>query len=294
MRAGAPLAPQSSLAALSWNRRYPYVYTGVLCQALPFGHSGVAKFIDACPRHLYAMGCSLHDDPREMKLAAALPFSLPADVSLAEGLYSALREEIMAGTLAAGTRLRETEVAQRFGVSRTPVREALKKLELEGLVADVPGRSLTVTKPSLNDILDAYLIREVLEGLATRLAAERALEPEVMMMGSILRQIEEANNGGDADRTIELSYQFDDLIFRSARNPRLHRIIEASRAAQGSSRRGNMHDPSRRARSIEERKQIFAAVQKREAKAAELAAQEHLRRAREYRIERSLNEEIVI
>lgn len=229
-----------------------------------------------------------------MKLAAALPLSLPADVSLAEGLYSALREEIMAGTLAAGTRLRETEVAQRFGVSRTPVREALKKLELEGLIADVPGRGLTVTKPSLNDILDAYLIREVLEGLATRLAAERALEPEVMMMGSILRQIEEANNGGDADRTIELSYQFDDLIFRSARNPRLHRIIEASRAAQGSSRRGNMHDPNRRARSIDERKQIFAAVQKREAKAAELAAQEHLRRAREYRIERSLNEEIVI
>ncbi len=230
---------------------------------------------------------------RRSDLATAQPFSLPTDVSLAEGLHAALREDILQGTIEAGTRLRETEVAQRFGVSRTPVREALKKLELEGLIADVPGRGLTVTKPSLNDILDAYLIREVLEGLATRLAAERALEPEVMMMGSVLRQIEEANNGGDGDRVIELSYQFDELVFRAARNPRLYRIIEASRAAQGSSRRGNMRDPERRARSIEERKVILRAILNRDSKAAETAAQEHLRRAREYRIERSLSEDIL-
>lgn len=219
------------------------------------------------------------------------PAPLPSGMSLAEGLYTALREEILDGSLAADTRLRETEIAQRFGVSRTPVREALKKLELEGLIADLPGRGLTVTKPSLSDILDAYLIREVIEGLATRLAAERALEPEVMMIHSVLRQIEQANSDGDAERTIELSYQFDELIFRAARNPRLYRIIEASRAAQGSSRRGNMHDPDRRVRSIEERKVILKAIMERDPKAAELAAQEHLRRARDYRIERSLSED---
>ncbi len=81
--------------------------------------------------------------------------ALPAGVSLAEGLYMSLREEIMGDMLPAGERLRETEVAQRFGVSRTPVREALKKLEVEGLIADIPGRGLVVAKPSLNDILDA-------------------------------------------------------------------------------------------------------------------------------------------
>lgn len=214
-------------------------------------------------------------------------------MSLAEGLHAVLREEILQGAMAPGTRLRETEVAQRFGVSRTPVREALKKLELEGLIADAPGRGLVVTQPSLGDIFDAYLIREVLEGLATRLAAERALDTEIMMIGSVLRQIEEANAAGLADRVIELSYQFDDLVFQAARNPRLQRLIEGSRAAQGSSRRGNMHDPERRARSVEERRTMLKAILNRDSKAAELAAQEHLRRAREYRIERSLTEDVL-
>lgn len=229
----------------------------------------------------------------EAILNTAQPFNLPTDVSLAEGLHTALREEILQGTLEPGRRLRESEVAQRFAVSRTPVREALKKLELEGLIADLPGRGLTVTKPSLNDILDAYLIREVLEGLATRLAAERALETEVMMIAAVLRQIEEAHNSGQAERAIELSAQFDELIFRAARNPRLYRTIEAARAAQGGSRRGSISDPTRRALSIEERKQILKAMLNRDAKGAEFAAQEHLRRAREYRIERSLNEDIL-
>jgi len=217
--------------------------------------------------------------------------ALPAGVSLAEGLYMALREEIMADTLSAGERLRETEVAQRYGVSRTPVREALKKLEVEGLIVEVAGRGLVVAKPSLNDILDAYLVREVLEGLATRLAAERALDTEIMMLGSVLRQIEEAHAANLGDRAIELSYQFDEVIFSAARNPRLHRIIEASRASQGSSRRGNMHDPERRSRSIEERRLIYKQIAARDAKAAEVAAQEHLRRAREYKIEKSLTED---
>ncbi|MDB5683713.1 MAG: GntR family transcriptional regulator [Sphingomonas bacterium] len=212
------------------------------------------------------------------------PLSFGGGVSLADGLHLALREEIAGGQLPPGWRLRETDVAKRFGVSRTPVREALKKLQAESLLVDVPGRGLTVAKPSLSEILDDYLIREVLEGLAARLAAERALETDIMMMRSLLRQVEEAHEADDVDRAIALSYTFDQTLFESARNPRLHRTIDAASAAQGVTRRGYIRNKVRRSDAIKERHRILAAVAARDPAAAELAAQEHLRSAREFRI----------
>lgn len=212
-------------------------------------------------------------------------------VSFAENMYNTLRRSIVEGELAAGARLRETELAERFGVSRTPVREALKKLEAEGLVVDLPGRGLTVSKPSLNEILDAYLVREVLEGLATRLAAERALETEVMRLEVILRQIREAYATDSVERLVELSTAFNDVLFQAARSPRLYKMIEAAQASQGTVRRGNLRDPVRRAESISERAEILDAVRSRQGEAAENAAKDHLRRAREHRMALSLEED---
>ncbi|MDB5689255.1 MAG: transcriptional regulator, GntR family [Sphingomonas bacterium] len=217
-------------------------------------------------------------------VAAPAQLSVGGGVSLGDALHNALREEIAAGQLPPGWRLRETDVAKRFGISRTPVREALKKLQAESLLVQVPGRGLTVAMPSLSEILDDYLIREVLEGLGARLAAERALETDVMMMRSLLRQVEEAHEADDVDRAIALSYAFDRAVFEAARNPRLHRTIDAASAAQGVNRRGYIRDKVRRTAAIRERHRILAAIAARDPAAAELAAQEHLRSAREFRI----------
>jgi len=201
-----------------------------------------------------------------------------------------MREEIMSGNLEPGARLREVEVAQRFGVSRTPAREALKKLKAGGLIAEVAGRGLTVSNPSLNEILDAYQIREVLEGLATQLATERALDTEIMMMETVLQLTREAHREDDVGRAITLCEQFDSLIFAAARNTQLESIIETLRTSQGSNRRGNIQQSSRRAEAISEREIILKAIQSRDSAAADQAAREHLRKARTFRIERSLAE----
>ncbi len=129
-------------------------------------------------------------------------------------------------------------------------------------------------------------------GLAARLAAERALETDVLMLKTIMQQVEESHAVDDVERALELSYQFDEVVFRAARNPRLYRLIEAARASHGSSRRGNIRDKERRNRSIEERQLILKGIADRDGKAAEFAAQEHLRRARDYRIAKSLKEEL--
>ena len=196
----------------------------------------------------------------------------------------------MNGLIEPGTRLREIEIADRFGVSRTPAREALTKLKTEGLLAEVPGRGLTVSNPSLNEILDAYYIREAVEGLAARLAAERATDAELKMMDALLRQLADAHVKDDVARAIQLSEQFDAMMFRAARNTRLEGIIESLRASHGASRRGNINEPERRGRAIAERGGILKAIVARDALAAELAAKEHLRMAREFRIERALRD----
>jgi DNA-binding GntR family transcriptional regulator len=215
---------------------------------------------------------------------APAPVALPKGESYSDSLYLAVRSAITSGELAAGTRMRETELAKRYGVSRTPVREALKKLEIDGLVVDLPGRGLTVSKPTLKEILDAYLIREMLEGLAARLATERALETDLLQLEAVMKQIEAAFESGDIEKTIKLGTAFDTLLFSAANSDRLYRMIEAARASQGQTMRGNIRYPGRLEKAIEERRRILEAVLARQPKEAELATQEHLRQAREIRI----------
>ncbi|WP_158915374.1 GntR family transcriptional regulator [Caulobacter sp. S45] len=215
---------------------------------------------------------------------APTPPPFPASGSYADGLYLAVRHAISSGELPAGARMRETELATRYGVSRTPVREALRKLEADGLVVELPGRGLTVSNPTLNEILDAYLIREVLEGLAARLAAERALDTDLLRLEATMKQIQAAFDSGDSESTIRLSNAFDDVIFLAANSDRLYRMIHAARASQGQTMRGNIRYPGRLEQSIKERWLIWEALRTRQPRLAESATQEHLRQAREIRI----------
>jgi len=207
----------------------------------------------------------------------------PADdgSSLADRIYRILSEQIASGELPQGGRLRETEIAAQFDISRTPAREALKKLQAEGLAVETPT-GLSVVKPSLTEILDDYMTREVLEGLAARFAGERILEPELMLMRTLLKRADKAHEEGDVDAVETISDAFDNVIFEAARSPRLKRTIEGMRTGQGVARRGNLQNQLRRAASLRERGEMLAAIGARDPKAAELATREHLAAAREY------------
>jgi DNA-binding GntR family transcriptional regulator len=216
--------------------------------------------------------------------------SLRNGAPAAERVYVGLKQAIVDGRIKAGERLREIDLAARYGVSRTPVREALKKLEAEGLVVDVPGRGLAVTEPSPLEIMDAYLMREVLEGLAARLAAERATETDRMRLAVVLRQIGTATAAEDTQRAIGLSNEFDRVLFQATRSQRLSDMIEAARASQGRLLRLSLEYSGRLAQSAEERAEILQAIQDGDPEAAERATREHLRRARQTRIAQSLEQ----
>src|ERR1700756_1243251 len=101
--------------------------------------------------------------------------------------YELLLAGIENGELPAGTRLRETELAQRFSLSRTPIREALKRLEQQGLVRHEP-HGLVVTSLNYNQIAELYLLREVLEGTAARLAAQHASDIEIGLLQEMVEK----------------------------------------------------------------------------------------------------------
>jgi DNA-binding GntR family transcriptional regulator len=193
-----------------------------------------------------------------------------SDLSHANRLHDLLRREITAGLIAAGTRIREAEVAERFGVSRTPVREALKKLESEGLVISIPRRGLTVVQPTLDDVVDTYAVRERVEGLAIRFAAERALATEMMQMDRIVLHLQAAHDANDPDRFFEWMLRFDETMFQCARSRILVRMIEAARNAPGVViQRANLVHAERRLGSMSARRAMLSAIRARQPDAAE-------------------------
>src|SRR5258708_26520480 len=107
----------------------------------------------------------------------------------AEPAYAVLREAIVTNTLKPGTRLRADDLAKRLGVSKTPVREALRKLQAEDLITVQPGNALTVKSISEEQLLEIYYTREALEGMAARLAAENCGQIELAKLRAILAQL---------------------------------------------------------------------------------------------------------
>ena len=149
-------------------------------------------------------------------------------LTIAEQIASALRHEIVTGQLAAGTRLRQIEIAQRFGVSTTPVREAFALLQSDGLVQIDPHRGVTVFLPTIQDLVEHYEIRMALEMLAAEKAAvhfqAQDAPPLVVLLDEMLATI-------DAVRYVELNQQFHLRLYRLGGRSRLVTMIEELRNA---------------------------------------------------------------
>ena len=137
-------------------------------------------------------------------------------VSRGEFVHARLRDAIKAGRYPPGTRVRETEVAAWLNVSRTPVREALRRLQADGLLVFEPWRGVVVAELDQQQIVEFYAMRRVLDGAAARLAAQHASEPELAYMEDCLTAA--APSRGDADLMAEANRKFHDALFQAAHN----------------------------------------------------------------------------
>jgi DNA-binding GntR family transcriptional regulator len=143
----------------------------------------------------------------------------------AETAYEVIRQGVLSGEFARGQRLREEELAARVGVSRTPVREALRRLNAEGLVDFTPNRGAKVTAWSERELEDLYEARALLEGFGARLAAGRITADEIAELHATAEEMAEVSGPDAADRLTELNGRFHRAIVRASRNTQLDTLV---------------------------------------------------------------------
>ena len=212
-------------------------------------------------------------------MSRLLPVKLDSYKPLREVVYETLREAIRTGALSPGERLMEIQLAEELGVSRTPVREAIRKLELERFVVMLPRRGTYVANLSLKDINEVFEIRAALDGLAAGLAAERITEEELEQMERLLVEIADHIERHDNQKIVEVDEAFHDILYRASRNERLVGIICNLREQFTRFRSVSIYYPGRLTNTIEEHKQLVEAIAQRNAEQAQQRAREHIENA---------------
>lgn len=200
--------------------------------------------------------------------------------------YQRLLEEIREGRLMPGERLRETELADRLGVSRTPVREAIRQLESDGLVAHVPHIGASVRKLHYAEVMELYEMRAVLEGTAARLAARAASEVELRELATLNEQLAGADTGPEASR---LNRIFHATLLDAAKNRFLSRSMLSLQRALLILGPSQLYDSARTVESVVEHRRLLDALVTRDGPGAETAMRAHIEAAQRMRI-RTLRE----
>ncbi|HHW62093.1 MAG TPA: GntR family transcriptional regulator [Syntrophomonadaceae bacterium] len=220
-----------------------------------------------------------------MKTKRLAPVNLDSYKPLRELVLESIRDAIIKGTLKPGERLMEIQLAEELGVSRTPVREALRKLELEGFIVMVPRKGAYVADLSVKDIADVFEIRIALEGLAAALAAERITDEELELMERSLIEKGEAIVAGDLERLVQVDASFHETLYQASRNERLNAIINNLREQIQRFRSASLSYPGRNKKSLDEHRAILEALEARNVTLARQLAQEHIENAENVLIE---------
>jgi DNA-binding GntR family transcriptional regulator len=202
-----------------------------------------------------------------------------------EHAYRRIRAAIQSGELKPGERLREMELADSIGLSRTPVREALARLESEGLVTHDATRGIMVAELDYSMVTELYYMREVLEGTAARLTAQHASEVEVSILEDLCRQYEAASKSGDDVALASSNRRFHDTLYRCSHNRYLVNMLTVLHDALSLLGSTTLRNPERAVESLKEHAAVVVAVKDRDPEAAEHALRAHIRASQKVRMQ---------
>ena len=200
---------------------------------------------------------------------------------LYEDVAERLRAQIFAHELAPGSWLDEQSLAAQFGISRTPMREAIKVLASEGLVTMKLRRGAYVTEVDRGDLEQIFTVLSLLEGQAAKETALKATEAQLTQLDDIHHRLEKAAADRDAEQFFEVNVRFHDLIQEIAGNRWMNGVIVDLRKVLKLQRRDSLSRSGRLQSSLLEHRQILQAILKRDPVAAELAMRNHLARGLE-------------
>lgn len=198
------------------------------------------------------------------------------DYSLRGRIYTEIRDKIIAGEYKTGDNLVELKLAEEYGVSRTPIREALLQLEQEGLVRYEPNRGVVVLGISNQDIQDIYVIRRLIEGVAAYWAASRATPEELESIAEVVDLIEFYTGKGDVERITELDARLHNLILEASKSRPLKQAMGGFMHYIQRARSKSLKVPGRLEKSLQEHKAILAALLARDPEKAQEAMNQHV------------------
>jgi len=195
---------------------------------------------------------------------------------LSQKVYRVLKTEIVKGNLKPGTKLLEDKIANQMGVSRTPVREALRELAVEGFVEMTPNQGMAVTTVSLEDLKEVLQIRGVLEGLATYLAAKMITREDIIKLERIINKMNICIVKDDTLAFSDLNADFHDLILKICGNKRLIRICSNLSDRAHRFRIRSLSIPGRLKYALKEHQEILEALKKKDSEQADKLSRKHI------------------
>lgn len=201
---------------------------------------------------------------------------IPEREPIRAAAYRLLREAILDGRIPAGVRVNELELAVAWKISRTPVRDALRRLEAEGLVQSVSGRGVIVPLLTPDDVEELYVLREALEGMAARRAAERAAPADLGHLNGLIKGYGSALKQGDIERLVAIDDDLHRTVARMGQHRRLERAIETVRAQLSRVRMLTVGERGRATKSFREMAKLIAALRARDGARAEASMREHI------------------
>ena len=215
-------------------------------------------------------------------IAALLSRNNQQYASRSEAAYDLLRAVIMDGVLRPGQRLREVDVADWLGMSRTPVREAFRRLERDGLITFVPHKGMTVTVLDHYAVMELYRMREVLEGTAASLAAQHATDAEIAVLRDMIEQ--EPSFVNDPKSLADRNVEFHNAIYASAHNRYLLRSLNGLRDSMALLGETTYSVPGRIETALQEHRSVVEAISRRDPEAADRSMRAHLSGAQHARL----------
>ncbi len=195
---------------------------------------------------------------------------------LRDVVFNTLRDAILTGKLLPGERLMENQLAEKLGVSRTPVREALRMLELENLVELVPRKGAQVLDMTEKDIINILEIRRALEGLATSIACKKMSKDCLQQLKSMEADFERAVAENDVDRFVDIDEEFHDMIFQATDNDKLIQMFRNLRIQLYRYRMAQAKNDRSMATIVAHHRSILRALENHDSEEGTAVAQSHI------------------
>ena len=209
-----------------------------------------------------------------------LTLNMDAYLPLRDVVFNTLREAILKGELKPGERLMELQLAAKLGVSRTPIREAIRMLEQEGLAVTIPRKGAEVAKMTEKDMEDVLQIREALDELAAKIACEQISEEQLEELVATMHEFEESTKTDNVKKIAEADVKFHDIIYQSTGNPKLVNMLNNLREQMYRYRVEYLKEEQTRNLLVSEHEELVKAIREGDVQKAQDISFHHLENQR--------------